>query len=165
MKITAKYFGVIVGILVVGFTLFKYLNISEKVTAESMSVGFVDSEKVVASYPPAVSAYNQLANFRAESQEKLDSKLKEKFGGSKLEELPLEKQKEAEKLFQEDNEQFKKDFEQKSKDTLEPIFNQIRQTIEKIAKQENISVVLEKDTVLYGGADLTEKVINELPKK
>ena len=41
----------------------------------------------------------------------------------------------------------------------------IRAAVEKVAKQQGVSVVLSRDVVLYGGVDLTDQVIKVVSGK
>jgi outer membrane protein len=60
------------------------------------------------------------------------------------------------------------DIRKKEQDLMEPIFKKMQDVINKIAKDENISMVLQsRDNVIYAvkEMDLTEKVIKEFEKK
>jgi outer membrane protein len=41
----------------------------------------------------------------------------------------------------------------------------IRSAIDKVAKQQGVSIVLSREVVLYGGVDLTDMVIKEIGGK
>ena len=55
--------------------------------------------------------------------------------------------------------------QQKQQELVGPIEQSIEATIKKVAETKGLSVVIEKSTVIYGGQDITQDVINRLGKK
>ncbi len=55
----------------------------------------------------------------------------------------------------------KKDQIRKQKDKLE---KDVEETVQKIAKQKGLDMVINKQLVLYGGTDITEDVMKAMPK-
>ena len=55
----------------------------------------------------------------------------------------------------------------KEKDLMDPLLNDINNTIKKIADKKGLKVVVDKATVVYGGTDITDEVAKALqnPKK
>ena len=55
----------------------------------------------------------------------------------------------------------------KDKELMEPLFNEINDTIKKIAAKKGLKVVVDKSAVVYGGTDITDEVAKALqnPKK
>lgn len=93
----------------------------------------------------------------------------------------------AQEQFQKETQQAQADFEQKAAgmndqekqeyyqqtmqrlqrrnmELMEPINKQIEDAVKKIADTQGLTVVLHKDTVIYGGKDITQDVIKELSK-
>lgn len=55
--------------------------------------------------------------------------------------------------------------QQKQQELVGPIEQSIEATIKKVAETKGLQVVIEKSTVIYGGQDITQDVINRLGKK
>jgi outer membrane protein len=93
----------------------------------------------------------------------------------------------AQKTFQEEREQTKNDFESKSanmneqekaayyqqlnqrlanrqKELMEPVLAKINEAIQAVADAKGISVVLDKNEVVYGGQDITADVAKKFAK-
>ena len=47
---------------------------------------------------------------------------------------------------------------------MNPVLKEVNETIEKVAKQKGVTVVVNKALVYYGGIDLTQDVVNALKK-
>lgn len=50
----------------------------------------------------------------------------------------------------------------KQKELLQPIFNKIDEAIKSVAEAKGLSVVLDKSSVVYGGQDITNDVIQKM---
>ena len=107
--------------------------------------------------------YNQIARQHPDFQN-LDQQLQ-----STIEEV----KKEFEEKSQGMNDQEKADYYQqcqqrivnKQQELVEPIEQSIKDNIKKVADSKGLSVVIEKNAVVYGGQDITQDVINKLSKK
>ena len=47
---------------------------------------------------------------------------------------------------------------------MEPVNKQIEDAVKAVAEAKGLSVVLHKETVVYGGTDITQDVIKKLSK-
>ena len=54
--------------------------------------------------------------------------------------------------------------QQQNVDLMEPVNKQIEDAVKAIAEAKGLSVVLHKETVVYGGTDITQDVIKKLSK-
>ena len=54
--------------------------------------------------------------------------------------------------------------QQQNTDLMEPVQKQVEEAVKAIAEAKGLSVVLNKDTVVYGGTDITQDVIKKLSK-
>ena len=54
--------------------------------------------------------------------------------------------------------------QQNNTDLMEPVQKQVEDAVKAIAEAKGLSVVLNKDTVVYGGTDITQDVIKKLSK-
>lgn len=50
----------------------------------------------------------------------------------------------------------------KEKELMEPVFQKIEAAIKKVADKKGLAVVVEKNTVVYGGLDITDEVAKTL---
>ena len=57
-----------------------------------------------------------------------------------------------------------KRLQQQNTDLMEPVQKQVEDAVKAIAEAKGLSVVLNKDTVVYGGTDITQDVIKKLSK-
>lgn len=71
-----------------------------------------------------------------------------------------------------DNQQKQQVFEKKRQEAaaeeqklMQPLFKDIDMAIRTVAKAKSLTIVLDKGQVFFGGADITEDVIQELKKK
>ena len=48
------------------------------------------------------------------------------------------------------------------KELMEPVFQKIEAAIKKVADKKGLAVVVEKNTVVYGGLDITDEVAKTL---
>lgn len=126
--------------------------------------GVVDGERLFDEYPAAQEATKKISDAQDELREAIAES--EKIYG----EFEKQKKSEAEKLTKQKELQAKIDV--KARDTkkmIEGISSKIEQdilqSIKTIAAEKGLEVVLDKRAVLYGGADLTQPVLEVLKKK
>ncbi len=50
----------------------------------------------------------------------------------------------------------------KEKELMDPVLNEINDTVKKIAEKKGLKVVVDKSTVVYGGTDITDEVAKAL---
>jgi outer membrane protein len=62
-------------------------------------------------------------------------------------------------------EQAKAQFDEKNKALTQEVRNDILKAIEDVSKQKNLTMVLDKNALLYGGVDITQLVIDKLNGK
>lgn len=168
---------IIISVIVIIFLSFILILKSNYLKAESFSIGYVDIQKALDSHPDAEKANKEfqefknkdLKDFQEKEQTALDEKLKKKFGNRDIESLPKEEQMEAYKIFTEANEKFKKLAEKKLNDKYDsliaPLLSDLEKAIKDIGKKKNLTVILDKNVVLYGGIDITSEVIAALKSK
>lgn len=137
---------------------------SARASASGEIVATVDADRILASYPPAVAVNEELAKLKSDSEETLKGKVREKYGSADVTTLPKENQLEIQQMIDEAEGKFQSDVESVRGQKWEPILAAVRTTIGKVAAANGIVVVLQKDAVLYGGVDLTDKVIDEMKK-
>ncbi len=124
------------------------------------TIGVVDLDKVVNNYKQAQDVSAELKVKEAELQKFLADAQKKLKNTS----TPVERKNLEEKLTKE----FKKkseSFRSYQVNQMKAIEKNVFDTIDKVAKEQKIDVVLNKATVLKGGADLTDKILMILNSK
>ena len=127
-------------------------------------IGVVDGEKLFDEYPNAQEATKKIADAQDDLKEAITES--EKI----YSEFEKQKKSEAEKLTKQKELQAKIDL--KAKDTKKmieglssKIEQDILQSIKAVAGEKGLDIVFDKRAVLYGGADLTQPVLDLLKKK
>ncbi|MFA6641437.1 MAG: OmpH family outer membrane protein, partial [Thermovirgaceae bacterium] len=113
-------------------------------------IGVIDPQKVLFQHPKFEQAQKQIKTVvekkQAEAKDAIDktsdNNEKQRIFETKRQEAAREEQK-----------------------IMEPIFKDIDLAIRTVAKAKGVTIVLDKTQVFFGGADVTEDVIQELKKK
>ncbi|MCS7201855.1 MAG: OmpH family outer membrane protein [Dictyoglomus sp.] len=121
------------------------------VTAQTPAVriAYVDQQKIIQSYTPLFNAYNKL---NQEYQTRL-SKLQEAQQQGKSQE-------EIKKLA----DQYDKEL-LPYKQAVDTLMKEVEKAFSELAKKEGYNVVLDKNAVVWGGIDITDKIISQLTGK
>lgn len=135
-----KIFALIlaIGIMTFGFSA----------TSFAATVGFVNMNKIVSNYPGINDLTKEIINKQVSLQKEFDDKSKKLDNQKKLE-LQTKLNKEL------------AEFENKK---MEPVQEDIKQIILKVAKAKGIDSVVSNKIMVAGGEDLTDEVINSLKK-
>ena len=139
--------GLIFAVLVV--FLFVGLKLVTAQTPAIVKIAYVDQQKIIQSYTPLFNAYTKL---NQEYQIRL-SKLQEaqQQGKSQDEIKKLADQYDKELL--------------PYKQAVDSLMKEVEKVFSDLEKKEGYSVVLDKNAVVWGGVDITDKVISQLTGK
>jgi outer membrane protein len=152
------------------------LGVAMVASAEA-KIGVVDTAKVVKEYEKTKDAQQRLEkdleDKKAELKKMSDELEKEKTDLDRQKGIVSEKKY---KTLSEGYENKKDVFQEKYRETqtmlmnkqrtlMEGIVNDIKDIVAEIAKSDKYDMVLDKETVLFGGADITYKVLDRLNKK
>ncbi len=118
-------------------------------TPTVVKIAYVDQQKIIQSYTPLFNAYNKL---NQEYQTRL-SKLQEAQQQGKSQE-------EIKKLA----DQYDKEL-LPYKQAVDALMKEVEKAFSELAKKEGYSVVLDKNAVVWGGIDITNKIISQLTGK
>jgi len=146
-------------------------------SALAAKIGVVDTAKAVKEYNKTKDSQARLEkefNDKKEELQKLNTKLEKQ-----QEELNAKKGIVAQKQYdsmqakfadEQDNfrEKYKdvqNSFMKKQRDLMESIVNDIKEVVAQIGKADKYELVLDKEVALYGGEDITYKVLDLLNKK
>lgn len=110
-------------------------------------VGYVDDMEVLQQYSKFEQARKQLSDLGNKksnaAKAAFDKETDEQKKNEIVQTLQLEMREEEAKI-------------------MTPILKEVNETIEKVAKQKGVTIVVNKALVYYGGTDLTQDVINAL---
>ncbi|WP_182187772.1 OmpH family outer membrane protein [Pectinatus frisingensis] len=117
--------------------------------ASSSNVGVVDYRQLVSSSP-------QLAQVRQQLQDE-QKKAEDDFNAKAATMSDQEKSDYAGKV--------REDMLKKQKELLDPIMETVKANVQSVADAKGLAVVLDKNSVIYGGQDITQDVMNKMKKQ
>ena len=149
MKWNIKTIGiaaaVIVALAAAGFVVAR----TAPALGQSFTIGYVDMTRAVDAHPRKASAENALRDYAqsqiADAQQRMKTMT----------------QPQRDDLQRQVNQEILK----KRSELIGGLEKDIRSAIDKVAKQQGVSIVLSREVVLYGGVDLTDLVIKEIGGK
>ena len=171
---------------IIWFYILTFLIAGDISLAQSLKMGYVNSKEIFSNFPEAIKAQDQLNAIADTWYAKIDSmnnELSKEYETlqNQFNSLPEEKQQEAANQLKNkqqtiDKYKFEKfnqnngEFYFKQKEMLDPIRSKIFDAIQKVANQESINYVFDKNVdvfVLYADSTLniTDKVLSVLNKK
>lgn len=125
------------------------LSPAGSVLGQSFSIGYVDMARAVDSHPQRKAAERALQEFFQAKQREFQARAKS-LNAVQRQEL---------------DRQLQQQFIEKRTELIGGLDDDIRATVEKVAKEQGISIVLDRNVVLYGGTDLTDAVVSKLTGK
>jgi len=143
-KLAVAVGGVVILIAVLAFALVRV----GPVLSQPLAIGYVDMQRALDAHPQKASSEKALQEFFQAKQREFQAKAKNL--------TPVQRQ--------ELDRQLQQQILQRRQELLSGLDRDIRQAIAQAARTRNISIVLDRSVVLYGGVDLTEDVIKILQK-
>jgi outer membrane protein len=131
------------------FISFFVLGIDSYIYSLNNTIGYIDYLKVFSEYKETKNMQLQIQKKQAEINKIIEDAKKKGLDEKKLNQLKLEKEKEL------------GNFVEKNRNTLK---NRILAEVEKVARTQKLSVVLEKNARVWGGVDITKEILNNLNK-
>lgn len=119
------------------------------VLGQSVNIGYVDMGKAIDSHPRRTSSERALQEFFQSRQREFQQRARRLN--------PVQRQ--------ELDRQLQQQFIQKREELIGGLDKDIRSAVEKVGKERGVSLVLDRNVVLYGGTDLTDAVIAQLSGK
>src|SRR3990172_1462547 len=110
---------------------------------QSFSVGYVEMQRALDNHPRKVSSERALQEFFQAKQREFQERSKTMTAFQR----------------QELDRQLQQQILEKRGELLGGLDKEIRAAVEQVAKQSNVTIVLDRSVVLFGGVDLTESVI------
>ena len=149
MRWNAKTISVAVGVIVVlaaaGFIVAR----SGPALGQSFTIGYVDMGKAIDAHPRKASAEGVLRDYAQTQIADAQQRMK---GMTAAQQQDVQRQVNADLL-------------KKRQELIGGLEKDIRAVVEKVAKQQNVTIVLNREVVLYGGVDLTDQVIKTIGGK
>ena len=149
MKWNIKTIGiaaaVIVALAAAGFVVAR----TAPALGQSFTIGYVDMTRAVDAHPRKASAENALRDYAQSQIADAQQRMKTMTAPQR------------DDLQRQVNQQILK----KRAELIGGLEKDIRSAIDKVAKQQGVSIVLNREVVLYGGVDLTDLVIKEIGGK
>jgi outer membrane protein len=113
-------------------------------------VGVMDPQKVLYLHPKFQQTQNQIKAMMDKKQAEMKAAIDKEKDNNKKAQIFEAKRSEA---------------AQEEKKLMDPIFKDIDTAIRTVCKNKGITVVVDKNSVFFGGIDITDEVIQELKKK
>ncbi|MGB9857564.1 MAG: OmpH family outer membrane protein [Dictyoglomaceae bacterium] len=135
-------------ILIIFLSLF-IVGIFTYIYSQHSSIGYIDYLKAFSEYKETKKMQAQIQKKQAEINKIIEDAKKKGLDEKKLNQLKIEKEKELGELVA------------KIRDVLK---KKILAEVEKVAKAQKLSIVLEKNARVWGGVDITKEVLNNLNK-
>ncbi len=143
MRVDARKIAVAIGLVVVIAVAAVLFMRQAPALGQSFSVGYVEMQVALNNHPRKVSSERALQEFFQAKQREFQERSK---GMTAFQRQELDRQLQQQIL-------------EKRNELLGGLDKELRAAVETVAKQANVTVVLDRAVVLYGGTDLTESVI------
>jgi outer membrane protein len=111
--------------------------------AQSFSIGYVEMQRALDSHPRKASSERALQEFFQAKQREFQERSKNMSAFQR----------------QELDRQLQQQILEKRNELLGGLDKEIRAAVERVAKEQGVTIVLDRAVVLYGGVDLTDSVI------
>jgi outer membrane protein len=149
MKWNAKAIGIVAAGIVIVAALGFIVARSGPALGQSLTIGYVDMVRAVDAHPRKASAESALKDY---AQSQIADAQQRSKGASAAQQEDMRRQL---------NQQLLK----KRQELIGGLEKDIRAAVEKVAKEQGVSIVLNREVVLYGGVDLTDQVIKAIGGK
>jgi outer membrane protein len=144
MRIDPRKIAIAAGVLIIlglaGALLWRQVPVA---MGQSFSVGYVEMQRALDNHPRKVSSERALQEFFQAKQREFQERSKTMTAFQR----------------QELDRQLQQQILEKRGELLGGLDKEIRVAVEQVAKQSNVTIVLDRSVVLFGGVDLTETVI------
>ncbi len=149
MKWNAKIIGMVAAGIVIVAALAIVVARSGPALGQSLTIGYVDMVRAVDAHPRKASAETALKEYAQSQIADVQQRAKGASAGQQ------------EDMRRQLNQQLLK----KRQELIGGMEKDIRAAVEKVAKAQGISIVLNREVVLYGGIDLTDQVVKTIGGK
>lgn len=116
---------------------------------KNSAIGYIDTAKAMQSHPDMATIQSTMEAEMANAQKEFEEKAKD---------LPDQ---EKQRYYM----QLQQRLQQKNAELLDALADKIEASVSKVAKAKGLAVVVTRNTVIYGGVDITDDVIKDFGKK
>ena len=135
--------GVVVAMAVLGVLVFGAMASADE------KIGVIDSQKIVFQHPKFEGITKQMQQISKTKETEMKAAVDSEKDQDKKAEIYQAKRREL---------------AQEEQRLMQPLFQEAQIAVRTVAKLKNITVVIEKGAVYFGGIDITDDVIQELKK-
>jgi outer membrane protein len=135
--------GVVVAMAVLGVLVFGAMASADE------KIGVIDSQKIVFQHPKFEGITKQMQQISKTKETEMKAAVDSEKDQDKKAEIYQAKRREL---------------AQEEQRLMQPLFQEAQMAVRTVAKLKNITVVIEKGAVYFGGIDITDDVIQELKK-
>jgi outer membrane protein len=147
MRVDSRKIAIAAGVIIIlglaGALLWRQVPVA---MGQSFSVGYVEMQRALDNHPRKVSSERALQEFFQAKQREFQERSKTMTAFQR----------------QELDRQLQQQILEKRGELLGGLDKEIRAAVEQVAKQSNVTIVLDRSVVLFGGVDLTEAVIKSV---
>lgn len=144
MRVDPRKIAIAAGVIIIlglaGALLWRQVPVA---MGQSFSIGYVEMQRALDNHPRKASSERALQEFFQAKQREFQERSKTLTAFQR----------------QELDRQLQQQILEKRGELLGGLDKEIRAAVEQIAKQSNVTIVLDRSVVLFGGVDLTETVI------
>jgi outer membrane protein len=119
-------------------------------SAAEEKVGGIDPQKVLFQHPKYEQTLEQIRSIANKKQDDAKEKIDKESDNAKKAEI-----------FQ----NMRKEIAAEEQKLMQPLFNDIDQAVREVARAKQVTVVVDKTALFYGGIDITDDVVQELRRK
>ncbi|MDQ2872283.1 MAG: hypothetical protein M3R35_04025, partial [Candidatus Eremiobacteraeota bacterium] len=130
--------------VVVAAALFAYAFAPMAIAADLTGVGYID-QAAIGALPPFQKANAQMAQYQSQLQQQAASAMKRAKSDTARQQLYLS---------------YQQKFADKQRQVLGPLFLRAKTAIAQVSSSKNLSVIVDKRIVVFGGENITPQVIN-----
>ena len=146
--------GVLVLSLVLMMGVGAFVLLSPQVQAESNEqhkIAYVNLQKIFNNHPEKLKAESRFNQVVQTLQQNLKTELE-----AKLKDVSGEKR---QQLINQYKQRLNREVNERQQKLIKPVMQKIDATIKEVAAEQGVDIVVEKGVVIYGGYDLTPKVL------
>lgn len=141
--------GGLIVVVVLGLIAALALSPGAPVLGQSFTIGYVDMARAVNAHPRRQASERALQEFFQAKQREFQQRTR---GMNAVQRQELDRQ-------------LQQQFISKREELIGGLDKDIRSSVENVAQERGVSIVLDRNVVLYGGTDLTDAVIAKLTAK
>lgn len=134
-------------------------------TSNSLKIAIIDLNKIIDNHPVSLSWDKELDRLKTERESEVRDLIKEKYGVTEESQLTDQQKNEVQRLIIMENEKFRQDMIPQRNEKLQKVEEDVIKFSSEIAKSNGFDYVFDRVAVIFGGEDITDKVIEVINKQ